>query len=399
MRTARITAGAGMDPARLAALALGGFTSVCGIATHAVGQFAPTSRSGSFGLRVDDMGATGYDDGRSYTLADGNVSVTDSYSLPAQDCFPPCSASVAMNSTIAPDGILLTGSGQGFAGGESPTTGCNNVGEGQAGDDIFFTVATTTQVSLRWTLHVASSRSGGAWVSAHLWNADNINTILTSDGSAAGVGDGGGNGPFDSSRSQCLTLLPGHYELTASGDATTSQNEGGWTCSFSYSLELAAVATSPPVLTTTFDCHATSGTITASNGPGTQTYDWQWLPPGSATWTDVVEGSNAGEFAAAGSQTATLALTDLSVSGAQFRCTVSNACASATSDPLTTGGCYANCDCSATAPVLNVGDFTCFLQKYAAQDPYANCDGSTAAPVLNVADFTCFLQKFAAGCP
>jgi hypothetical protein len=30
---------------------------------------------------------------------------------------------------------------------------------------------------------------------------------------------------------------------------------------------------------------------------------------------------------------------------------------------------------------------------------YANCDGSTTAPVLNVADFTCFLQKYAAGCP
>jgi hypothetical protein len=30
---------------------------------------------------------------------------------------------------------------------------------------------------------------------------------------------------------------------------------------------------------------------------------------------------------------------------------------------------------------------------------YANCDGSTTAPVLNVGDFTCFLQKYAAGCP
>ena len=30
---------------------------------------------------------------------------------------------------------------------------------------------------------------------------------------------------------------------------------------------------------------------------------------------------------------------------------------------------------------------------------YANCDQSTQSPVLNVADFTCFLQKFAAGCP
>ena len=61
--------------------------------------------------------------------------------------------------------------------------------------------------------------------------------------------------------------------------------------------------------------------------------------------------------------------------------------------------CYANCDSSTAAPVLNVSDFTCFLQKFAAADPYANCDGSTAAPVLNVSDFTCFLQRFAAGCP
>jgi hypothetical protein len=60
--------------------------------------------------------------------------------------------------------------------------------------------------------------------------------------------------------------------------------------------------------------------------------------------------------------------------------------------------CAPNCDSSTASPVLNVSDFTCFLQKYAAQDCYANCDGSTQAPVLNVADFTCYLQKFAAGC-
>jgi hypothetical protein len=65
--------------------------------------------------------------------------------------------------------------------------------------------------------------------------------------------------------------------------------------------------------------------------------------------------------------------------------------------------CYANCDSSTALPFLNVADFTCFLQRYAAgsttnpTDP-ANCDGSTAVPILNVADFTCFLQKFAAGC-
>jgi probable HAF family extracellular repeat protein len=64
----------------------------------------------------------------------------------------------------------------------------------------------------------------------------------------------------------------------------------------------------------------------------------------------------------------------------------------------TGAGCYANCDGSTTAPILNVADFTCFLTKFAAGDPYANCDGSTTEPILNVADFTCFLTKFAAGC-
>jgi hypothetical protein len=61
--------------------------------------------------------------------------------------------------------------------------------------------------------------------------------------------------------------------------------------------------------------------------------------------------------------------------------------------------CYANCDQSTVAPILNVGDFTCFLQRFAAGDSYANCDQSTVQPVLNVGDFTCFLQRFAAGCP
>ncbi len=60
--------------------------------------------------------------------------------------------------------------------------------------------------------------------------------------------------------------------------------------------------------------------------------------------------------------------------------------------------CYPNCDGSTTPPVLNVLDFGCFLNKFAAGDPYANCDGSTTPPVLNVLDFGCFLNKFAAGC-
>ena len=60
--------------------------------------------------------------------------------------------------------------------------------------------------------------------------------------------------------------------------------------------------------------------------------------------------------------------------------------------------CYANCDGSTTPPALNVLDFACFLNRFAAGDPYANCDSSTTPPVLNVLDFACFLNRFAAGC-
>ncbi len=60
--------------------------------------------------------------------------------------------------------------------------------------------------------------------------------------------------------------------------------------------------------------------------------------------------------------------------------------------------CYANCDGSTTSPMLNVLDFSCFLNRYAAGDTYANCDGSTTPPVLNVLDFACFLNRYAVGC-
>ncbi len=60
--------------------------------------------------------------------------------------------------------------------------------------------------------------------------------------------------------------------------------------------------------------------------------------------------------------------------------------------------CYADCDQSSLPPRLNVLDFACFLNRFAAGEGYANCDSSTVAPFLNVLDFVCFLNRFAAGC-
>jgi hypothetical protein len=60
--------------------------------------------------------------------------------------------------------------------------------------------------------------------------------------------------------------------------------------------------------------------------------------------------------------------------------------------------CYPNCDSSTTPPILNIQDFACFLNEFAAGAARANCDASTTPPVLNVQDFACFLNAFAAGC-
>ncbi len=60
--------------------------------------------------------------------------------------------------------------------------------------------------------------------------------------------------------------------------------------------------------------------------------------------------------------------------------------------------CYPNCDSSTSPPVLNILDFSCFLNRFAAGDTYANCDQSTSPPTLNVLDFACFLNLFAGGC-
>jgi hypothetical protein len=86
-----------------------------------------------------------------------------------------------------------------------------------------------------------------------------------------------------------------------------------------------------------------------------------------------------------------------------YTATITTPCGSAqsTAAPLRVSdcACYPNCDASVTPPTLNVADFSCFLNAYAAGHPYANCDASTTPPTLTIFDFACFLNAFAAGCP
>lgn len=79
---------------------------------------------------------------------------------------------------------------------------------------------------------------------------------------------------------------------------------------------------------------------------------------------------------------------------------VGNMCGTVLSNPaVLTVICYPNCDNSTLAPILNVNDFLCFMNQYAAGASYANCDNSTIPPVLNVNDFQCFINEYAIGCP
>jgi len=66
--------------------------------------------------------------------------------------------------------------------------------------------------------------------------------------------------------------------------------------------------------------------------------------------------------------------------------------------PVVGANCYANCDASKVAPCLNVNDFICFNNLYAASSTKANCDASTIPPTLNVNDFICFNNLYASSC-
>jgi hypothetical protein len=52
-----------------------------------------------------------------------------------------------------------------------------------------------------------------------------------------------------------------------------------------------------------------------------------------------------------------------------------------------------------TATAGSGGNFTVVRITAEGSACYANCDGSTTEPVLNVEDFICFINAFAAGCP
>ena len=67
---------------------------------------------------------------------------------------------------------------------------------------------------------------------------------------------------------------------------------------------------------------------------------------------------------------------------------------------LAKAACYADCDISTGTGILDIFDFLCFGNRFAANDPYAcDCDTSTGPGVCDIFDFLCFGNAFEAGCP
>ena len=62
--------------------------------------------------------------------------------------------------------------------------------------------------------------------------------------------------------------------------------------------------------------------------------------------------------------------------------------------------CYADCDQSTGAGVLDLFDFLCFQNSFVNGEPYAcDCDTTTGPLVCDLFDFLCFQNAFVAGCP
>ncbi len=62
--------------------------------------------------------------------------------------------------------------------------------------------------------------------------------------------------------------------------------------------------------------------------------------------------------------------------------------------------CYADCDTFSGSGTLDIFDFLCFQNRFAAQDPWAcDCDTGSGFGICDAFDFLCYQNAFAAGCP
>jgi hypothetical protein len=331
---------------------------------------------------------------------DDSISVSD----PGGGTLAPSAATSHLIASPSPSGLLLADSGHSMRG---TGGGVNATADGR--DSWEFTLASAACFRLTVTLNAASTEATAATQAFNLIAMGGGSIILAGGGSVMTLTHAL-QAPGTWTMTYEGTLQPGQYAITLAGRC--EGNQFPYEGSFSNSLALSVGA--PTIAGTINSAVACPGgtalfAVNASGG-GPRTYQWQ-IQTAPGMWQTLGNdpfplpcGGGAFAFASMpfASQTPIGVQPCPGVSSYQIRCIVSNPCGSATSNEATftlRPGGYANCDGSTTQPVLNVNDFTCFLNQFAAGDSRANCDHSTAVPVLNVNDFTCFLNGFAVGCP
>jgi hypothetical protein len=192
---------------------------------------------------------------------------------------------------------------------------------------------------------------------------------------------------YDSTRGR-VVLFGGETSTTAYARDTWEWNGSVWELrdsngpEGSYAASMSIGAGGRPVL---FGGQSATGSTNATS---------EWTGAG---WSQLTTGGPSGR--SSGAMAYDSANRRVITYGGVSANSLSDMWAFACGSPGNPTPCYANCDGSSTPPVLNVGDFTCFLQQFAGGQLYANCDQSMTPPILNVGDFTCFLQRFATGCP
>ena len=162
-----------------------------------------------------------------------------------------------------------------------------------------------------------------------------------------------------------------------------------------------SIAFQPDALTVCSTGTATFSVTAAGSGPFT--YQWQWQPAGAGggAWVNLAEGDNAEVGGvpvvhAANVGAATLEARPLAgyinFSPRAFRCVVTNACGSATSNPATLTVCAADFNCSGT---LTINDIFDFLAAWFAGNPAADFNHVNGITIQDIFDF---LAAWFAGC-
>jgi len=142
---------------------------------------------------------------------------------------------------------------------------------------------------------------------------------------------------------------------------------------------------------------ATFSLVTAA-GSGPFTYQWQWQPSGPGTeWAALVDGINTDNlgtpaFDVSRASTPSMNITSISGLGGNFRCIVTNACGSVTSNEATLTICPADFNCDG---FVNGDDFDAFVDAFGVGNIAADFDNNG---FVNGDDYDAYVIAFEAGC-